>query len=334
MTALIPAPPAHDHTTVPIYKLYGYGNVWTSPDPLYCETIAAQEKLHNWHVTAHKHTDLFQILFLQSGDATVVLDGQARALGARPAGSPPAGPGTAERARRSAAGHVVLIPQRVVHEFIFQPGANGYILTLTYALLQPLCQRHGLSLHTLADPALLALDARDDYTSRTFDQLELEYHRPHHPQRGPLLEALLGTILVWVHRHHAPRSEKRVEQPPGGLHLARYAQMIETHFSRQHQVGWYARRLGVTAAHLNIIVQTLAGKTALRLIHERLLLEARRELVYTVRPISAIADSLGFADPAYFTRFFKRLAGLSPKDFRRRMLDGGTAAPDDHTTGS
>lgn len=310
MTDLIPAPPAHDHTAVPIYKLYGYGNVWTQPDPLYCETIAAQEKLHNWHVTAHKHADLFQILFLQSGNATVVLDGQAQALSAKPAG------------------HVVVIPQHVVHEFIFQPGAGGYILTLTYALLQPLCQRHGLSLHALADPALLTLGAQDGYTSLTFDQLDREYHHPHHPQRGPLLEALLGSLLVWVHRHHAPRPDSPAETSSGSLHLARYAQMIETHFSRQHQVGWYAGRLGVTAAHLNSIVQALAGKTALQLIHERLLLEARRELIYTARPISAIADSLGFSDPGYFTRFFKRLAGLSPKDFRRRTLGS------DQTTGS
>ncbi|MGB6241994.1 MAG: AraC family transcriptional regulator [Castellaniella sp.] len=323
MTDLIPAPPAHDHTSVPIYKLYGYGNVWTHPDPLYCETIAAQEKLHNWHVTAHKHTDLFQILFLQSGDAKVVLDGQAQTLCARTAqpptdnGQPDVGP------LRLGAGHVVLVPPHVVHEFMFQPGAGGYILTLTYALLQPLCLRHSLSLHTLAGPALLTLGAQDAYTSHTFDQLDQEYHRPHHPQRGPLLEALLGSILVWIHRHHAPRCDRAAEPSSGSLHLARYAQMIEMHFSRQHQVGWYAGRLGVTAAHLNSIAQTLAGKTALQLIHERLVLEARRELIYTPRPISAIADSLGFADPGYFTRFFKRLAGLSPKDFRRRMLDGG-----------
>lgn len=331
MTDLIPAPPAHDHTTVPIYKLYGYGNVWTRPDPLYCETIAAQEKLHNWHVTAHKHTDLFQILFLQSGNATVVLDDQSRALGAR-AVPPP----TDDGPLRLDIGHVVLIPQHVVHEFIFQPGAGGYILTLTYALLQPLCERHSLNLHTLADPALLTMGAQDDYTSRTFDQLDLEYHRPHHLQRGPLLEALLGSILVWVHRRHAPRRDSAAEPSSGSTHLARYAQMIETHFSRQHRVGWYAGRLGVTAAHLNSIAQTLAGKTALQLIHERLLLEARRELIYTTRPVSAIADSLGFADPGYFTRFFKRLAGPSPKDFRRGSLDKNAPAPTqgDQTTGS
>ncbi|HET8596352.1 MAG TPA: helix-turn-helix domain-containing protein [Castellaniella sp.] len=315
MEPLIPAPPAHDHTTVPIYKLYGYGNVWNSPDPLYCETIAAQEKLHNWHVTAHKHADLFQLLFLETGEVTVALDGRTRVLDG---------------------GHVVLVPQRVVHEFIFRPNAGGYILTLTYALLRPLCQRHGLSLDALADPAVLALDAGDRYTKDTFHRLDEEYHRPHHPQRGPLLEALLGVILVQVHRHvRQPADAAAADPDPGSLHLARYAQMIETHFSRQHQVGWYAGRIGVTAAHLNAVVQAQAGKTALQLIHERLLLEARRELIYTARPVSAIADSLGFADPGYFTRFFKRLTGAAPKDFRRRMFEGAPTAPSPlQTTGS
>lgn len=319
METLTPAPPAHDHTAIPIYKLYGYGNVWTTPDPLFCETFAAQEKLHNWHVTAHKHADLFQVLFLESGEVTVLLDGQARRLTA----------GLAE-ARGDAPrgdGHVVLVPQRVVHEFIFRPGSSGHILTLTYALLHPLCERFGLNLDTLTDPATLALGAADSHTALTFHRLDQEYRSLRTPQRGPLLEALLGIILVWIHQHHKPAGAMQAGPDPGTLHLTRYAQMIEAHHTRQHQVAWYAGRIGVTPAHLNSIAQALAGKTALQLIHDRLLLEARRELIYTTRTIGTIADSLGFADPGYFTRFFKRLAGLSPKDFRRHALGTGSPPP-------
>ena len=92
------AAPDKDHTPIPTYKLYGYGNVWTAPDLMYCETIAAQKKLHNWHVKPHKHTDLFQILYLKSGRAEVHLDGTSQAMGA---------------------GQMVLIPQMVVHGFQF-----------------------------------------------------------------------------------------------------------------------------------------------------------------------------------------------------------------------
>lgn len=302
MEPLIPAPPARDHTAIPIYKLYGYGNVWTTPDPLFCETIAAQEKLHNWHVAPHKHVDLLQLLHLESGQVTVQLDGRQQVLGP---------------------GHLVVVPPRVVHEFIFQPGSGGHILTLTQALLQPLGERFGLTLGAIGAPAVLALahEPEDRYVAQTFHRLDREYRHLHSPQRGPLLEALLAVILVWVERHLRPAATEAA-QDPGSRHLARYAQLIEAHFTEQHQVAWYARRIGVTPAHLNSIVQALTGKSALQLIHERLLLQARRELIYTPRSVALIADTLGFADASYFTRFFKRMAGVSPRDFRRRLLEG------------
>jgi len=53
-------------------------------------------------------------------------------------------------------------------------------------------------------------------------------------------------------------------------------------------------------------------------LHQRLLLEAKRELVYTSMTISQISDQLGFSEPAYFSRFFKRMTGRSLKEFRQQ----------------
>ncbi len=306
MEDLRPAPPDHDHTSVPIYKLYGYGNVWTTPDPMYCETIAAQQKLHNWHVKPHKHADLFQILLLESGNVEVHLDGSTRAMGG---------------------GQMVLVPQMAVHGFQFDPDAEGYILTVTYGLMAQVCEKMGLTLTALPDPSFLALGDDDEsrHTRMAFGRLDQEYRSPYSPQRGALLEALLSCVLAWVHRRvSALRGGEPAAavhgQESGSPHLARFTQLIEGHYRTRHQVAWYASRIGITAAHLNVVAQALTGKSALRLIHERLLLEARRELIYTPRTISTISDSLGFADPGYFTRFFKRVSGQSPKEFRRLTL--------------
>jgi AraC family transcriptional activator of pobA len=54
----------------------------------------------------------------------------------------------------------------------------------------------------------------------------------------------------------------------------------------------------------------------LQLIHQRLLLEAKRNLVYTSMTVAQVADSLGFSEAAYFSRFFRRATGLSPRAFR------------------
>ena len=74
----------------------------------------------------------------------------------------------------------------------------------------------------------------------------------------------------------------------------------------------------MTAAHLNALCRQTVGKSALELIHERMILEAKRNLVYTSMSISEVSYAIGFSDPAYFTRFFKRQVGLSPKEFRKR----------------
>ncbi|MER1968268.1 AraC family transcriptional regulator [Castellaniella sp. GW247-6E4] len=262
--------------------------------------------MHNWHVKPHKHTDLFQILYLESGNVEVHLDGSTRSMGG---------------------GQMILVPQMAVHGFQFDPNAEGYILTITYGLMAQVCEKMSLALAALPDPSLLALGEDDEsrHTRLVFTRLNQEYRRPYSPQRGALLEALLSCILAWVHRQvSASRGVEPLAaihgQESSSPHLARFAQLIEAHYKSRHQVAWYASRIGITAAHLNVVVQALAGKSALRLIHERLLLEARRELIYTPRTINTISDSLGFADPGYFTRFFKRVSGQSPKEFRRLTL--------------
>lgn len=297
MDKLIPAPPARDHTTVPIYQLYGYGNVWNTPDPLYCETIADQEKLHNWHVTAHKHINLFQILHIRSGQATIFLDSKKRSIKTN---------------------SLVFIPSKVVHEFIFEPNSGGHIITITNSLLLNLCEGLNLNLHINKEPIVINLTDKsyDQYIDQSLQQLNQEYSAPFTPQRGKLLESLLINILVCLERKSNSSNGTKDQQLPGYEHLSRYTNLIENNYKLQHSVVWYAKQMGLTAAHLNVIVNNLTGKTALQLIHDRIIIEARRELIYTTRTINIIAEKLGFNDPSYFARFFKRESGKSPKKYR------------------
>ena len=82
----------------------------------------------------------------------------------------------------------------------------------------------------------------------------------------------------------------------------------------------YARNLAVTPTHLSRVTRAATGLSASRLIEERIIREARRNLVYTNLPISTIAYELGYDDPAYFSRVFSRATGMSPRAFRTRGL--------------
>lgn len=81
-------------------------------------------------------------------------------------------------------------------------------------------------------------------------------------------------------------------------------------------IAHYARELNITTVHLNRICQAAVGKSALQVVDEFLFLEAEKYLKHTDYSISEVAYRLNFEDPAYFSRFFSKYAGVSPKVFR------------------
>ncbi|MBL7898407.1 MAG: helix-turn-helix domain-containing protein [Crocinitomicaceae bacterium] len=85
------------------------------------------------------------------------------------------------------------------------------------------------------------------------------------------------------------------------------------------QVTDYAQMLSMTPYQLNAITKASLKKTVSELINEYIILEAKRLLVGTVNQVNQIADELGYDDPSYFIRFFKKQTGLTPEAFRRNF---------------
>jgi len=284
---------------VPIYKLYGENTVWPTPDMVHCESIAARSRLHNWQITPHRHNGLFQILFLEQGSARIQVDDARYEMDG---------------------GQILLVPQMCVHGFHFKHDAIGHVVTMAYELINRLTQQAGDGLLALTEPSIHSLgsDAESAHIRMAFSALDAEY-RGQAPYRKLQIESLLAAILIWLARGasghalgHGNEAGRAAE------HFAQFSRLIEQHFSEHRPVSWYAGQIGITAAHLNALCRQSAQRSALQLVHERMLLEAKRSLVYTSMTISVVSDVVGFSDPAYFTRFFKRETGMSPKEFRRR----------------
>jgi AraC-like DNA-binding protein len=92
---------------------------------------------------------------------------------------------------------------------------------------------------------------------------------------------------------------------------------LERDFAAHHDAGHYAAALGLDPDRLAGILTRLLGKTTKRVIDERLVLEAKRALRYTDRPLKEIAAALGYGDQFHLSKTFKRLAGASPQAFRQ-----------------
>src|SRR5690606_17922390 len=99
----------------------------------------------------------------------------------------------------------------------------------------------------------------------------------------------LTSILIWLHRHMPSGAGEIAHDIDRGLqHFRAFSELIENHYTEQWPVSRYADELGITAAHLNALCRRIVGQSALQLIHQRVILAAKRNLVYTSMTISVV----------------------------------------------
>ncbi|MCI0509671.1 AraC family transcriptional regulator [Chromohalobacter marismortui] len=286
---------------IPVFQLYGETHQWPTPDLLHCESIAERSRLHDWHIRPHRHADLVHVLHIAHGDVNLTFE---------------------EGAQRVQGPLLIVVPSMTVHAFRFSHDVDGHIITLA----MPLATHIADTLHPqgkiLARAAFYPLADQPERApiATLVDQLDAEYRQPAEG-RDALLDALLNSLLVLASRRATRRQARPASRhhERGEAHLARFQQLIEAHYHQQPSIPEFAERLGISSAHLSAICQRLAGRSAQQLLHERVLLEAKRHLTYTNMTIGQVAERLGFKEPAYFTRFFKRHVGCSPKEFRQRQ---------------
>ncbi|TCP40935.1 AraC family transcriptional regulator [Rhodovulum marinum] len=126
-----------------------------------------------------------------------------------------------------------------------------------------------------------------------------------------------GLISVWLERQ-VLLAEDVATAPDSARRLAAgFAALVEKEFRSPKSVSDYAADLGVTSTHLTRVCNQTCGRTASDLLAERKISEARRLLADTRAPVKEIAQALGYASPAYFTRAFQARTGATPKEFRK-----------------
>ena len=134
--------------------------------------------------------------------------------------------------------------------------------------------------------------------------------------QGEMLRMLLKRLIVIITR--AAKKQLLPEATPAPEYdLSRqFSLLVEQHFREKHQVADYASLLFKSPKTLSNVFRKLGGKTPLQFIHERIVLEGRRLLLYTDKPVAEIADELGFLESGHFSRLFKRVTGQAPTALR------------------
>lgn len=278
-------------------------------DVLHYEPINVRGRLHHWTIPAHRHEGLHQFQLLVRGSVEATLDADTLRLPTPLA---------------------LMVPPGVVHGFRYQRDSAGYQATLPSSRVRALLAGSSALLARLDRPILVhgaQLDAHDAAECEAlFQRLGGEFDNGH-PGRAEALQGHALLLALWFLRRVADTPATRRSQALRDTLVQRYRAQVERGFRSQEPVQAYAARLGVTADHLSRVCRATTGSGALDLLHERVLLEARRLLAYTPATVVEIAHELGFVDPAYFSRFFTKLAGQAPTSYRAAIAQGIAAMP-------
>ncbi|HVZ50500.1 MAG TPA: helix-turn-helix domain-containing protein [Pseudolabrys sp.] len=283
---------------IPVFSLYGETAPVDATEFVHIEEIRARSERYDWHIKPHQHRGLCQILFVRRGAVEVQADGHVEKIKVPCALS---------------------MPPAVVHALKFRPGTQGYILTISEAML-PRADRHGLIAALFVEPRAISFAGaprRAQAIAALLDQIMAEM-REQAPERAAMQEWLVSAALLLIARQRASAPEDG-RQGRQQRELSRLRTLIEANFLEHWKVSDYAAAMSMTEARLNRLARAVAGKSAFELVQDRLMLEARRKLIYVAAPISALAYELGFEDPAYFSRCFKNRFGVTPSTFRREL---------------
>lgn len=134
-----------------------------------------------------------------------------------------------------------------------------------------------------------------------------------------LLKYLIKMLLIYVQRtgergHGLPLCINNAANRT----FVRFRQSLEHHYRSMHTVKEYAAHLNVSTKTLTNCVYESSHSTPLALINDRIVLEAKRQLLHSSLKVKEIAFQLGFEDPSYFIKFFKRYVGCLPVEFREQ----------------
>lgn len=286
---------------VPSFFLFGEPLKVVEGKFLHLESLDDRSRPNDWNIRPHAHADLNHVFHIASGAGVMQVEGEPLAF---------------------AAPCLVLVPAGVVHGFLFEAESAGSVLTIADSYLRDLCAREPDFARLFDAPAQAPLPPGSEVSGALAHLArELVWTAP---GRAAAIERHLLSVLVEALRLrvHAEIREAVVGGVQATL-VARFRELVEIHFREGLSLEVYADRLGVTEARLRAACLRVAGTAPMRLVADRTILEAKRALLYSSMTIAEVGFHLGFDDPAYFSRFFAKAEGCSPRTYRQNHDRGG-----------
>jgi len=207
-----------------------------------------------------------------------------------------------------------------VHRLELKAGSKGFLLEFDTAFYQPK--------DTLADKRWKKAIGKNhcQAEAKNFGRLHVllqQLSGEFSAKQEAYLEAIKANLdlffIEYVRQSDNPNQAAKTESSYTQERFEELLRLLETHIAAMKNVSDYTALLNLSAYQLNSITKSSVGKTVSDLINEQIVLEAKRYLLATSSQVKEIADRLGYEDPSYFVRFFKKQTGYSPEAFRKKF---------------
>nr|WP_272490652.1 helix-turn-helix domain-containing protein [Mesobacterium pallidum] len=278
--------------------MYGDAQLDEDLDTIHVEPIRDRSQRNDWIIHPHVHPDHVQVLWITEGGARFTIEGQELL-------APP----------RS----LVVQPAGALHEILFQPGTEGRVITAAVTYVEAVARDDPRLVAVTRHPGAYPVpegSANAALVAQNFDQILTEA-RWEAPGRRMAIRGAFLSILVALFRLAETLGASEPARRDRDFELVtRYRAALEDHFRDQKSLAFYARELGASTQRLNAACKARAGRTASEVLYDRILVEAKRCLLYTEMTVAEIGHAIGYDDPAYFNRFFSQRVGRPPGTYR------------------
>lgn len=284
-----------ERSPVPTFYLYGEPQRGVTEGFAHVEDLDDRSRPSEWTIRPHLHRDLHHVILIAEGGGSMTAEAETVSFDA------PA---------------LLLVPAGIVHGFNWHRESRGWVCTIADSYFAQLAMRDPALGALFRAPRMLSLaPSEGDAVGLLLAEMQRELNWSALGQRAAVEAALLA-ILVRSLRHARPGTATGAPTRREAEIVARLRVRIEERFRFREPVGAHARALGVSITALRLACNRVAGSSPTAMLDARALLEARRLLLYSGLSVGQIADAVGFDDPAYFSRFFARHVGVSPRQFR------------------
>ncbi|SFO45812.1 AraC-type DNA-binding protein [Chitinophaga sp. YR627] len=213
---------------------------------------------------------------------------------------------------------IYLMPPYRVHQ-LNKAGKKGILFSFKRELLEEDDKEFALDVFRIFNisgefTTMLLSPDMTERLSKVYELLEAEYKED--SSNLPMIKSLLKVFLLHLTKM---KKEEFTSLDINQKRAYEFLLLLEDHYINERNIQFYADQLGISPKRLNQVLKEVLNQTGIQLLHDRLILEAKRQIIHSENSIKEVAWLLGFRDRPYFSRFFKVHTGQTPEAFQKHV---------------